>query len=523
LIAGGALVLILAMVLVVIFVVPALFGGSTSGADVADISSEPTTTWTYDWAGDNNPDFLDDEPDVTPIGESQALVWPVFDVAAYGDAIGTALGWYEGYDQQYDDGYAAGLEFHAADEAYRNDTFPYTVPPANEEAFFPEGAYGNYDEFLGFQDGFTDATEQLGAGANRREKPIDPGYVPAVTLLNAETGTPQWTVDLSQAVDGVDYMSTISAFDIEGSNAIAVIVSLPNSDADAYSLLTLDRADGDTLSSISTPGGFDVASLDGDIIVANSSESGESSEIGRYAVDRLDKEPRWMTETTGVPILSASAGFVIGYGKDTGIVLNGSDGTVAAWGDDINYTIYYQFVGEQLIRTDNSIDPGIYTIQGWDVEGNSTWPDPLTAEAVTVLDGSLFTMDSGGSGFSNLQRADPTDGSEIWRDAYGETFDAFLGVAGNFLLLSRGSSVLVVDLATGRDVQSQKVGDFVDLFTGDRLYYVPAGEELVAYRYTEADPVWSLGLTEGQSVTTVGNHLVLIDADTSTLSGLAAK
>ena len=160
LVVGAVVALVLIVVVVVALVIPGLLGRSPDGTSgVVDITSEPHTTWTYDWAGDSKPEFLDDSPEVNPVGDSQALVWPVFDLAAYGDEIGTSLGWYEGYDGQYDEGYAAGLEFREADEAYSNDTFPYTVPPAHEEDFFPEGAYDNYDEYLGFQDGFYDAAQ----------------------------------------------------------------------------------------------------------------------------------------------------------------------------------------------------------------------------------------------------------------------------------------------------------------------------------------------------------------------------
>ena len=524
LVAVALIALILAIVVIVVFVIPAVFGGSSgTTADVLDIASEPQTTWKYDWAGDNNPEFLDDAPDATPVGDDQALVWPAFDLAAYTDAIGTDLGWYEGYDQQYDDGYAAGLEFRKADDAYHNDTFPYSVPPAHESDFFPEGAYGNYDEFLGFQDGFTDAAEGLGAGANKRERPVDPGFVPAVTLLNAATGEVLWTVDLSEVLPDIDFLSVISAYDVEGSNAIALVIAYINQADGGSSLITLDRGNGDTLSTVSADGQISVAPFEGDLIISVADADGESATIGRYAVNRVDKKPRWSLEFEGTPFVIADNGFVIAYGEDSGAVFDGADGKKAPWGDDISYSIFYQFVGDQLIRRENSADGSFTKIEGWSVDGASTWSKPAVAESLSAFDGSIFTMQAKGSGFQNLQRVSTSDGRELWQDMYAGSFDNFLGVAGDSLLLSRGSAVVVLDLQTGKEREVQNVGDFVDVFEGERLYYVPAGEELAAYSYTDEGVVWSMGLDDGQSITTLGAHLVLIDADTSTVFGLAAK
>lgn len=521
LIAVGLVALILVIVVIVVFVIPAVFGGRSGGtAGVVDIGSEPETTWKYDWAGDNNPEFLDDSPDVVSVGEDDALVWPAFDLEAYAEETGTVLGWYEGYDQQYDDGYAAGLEFRKADDAYHSDTFPYSVPRPDERDFFPEGVYGN-DEFLGFQDGFDDAADKLGAGANRREKPVDPGYVPVLTLLNAETGEARWSVDLSEVLDEVDFMSGIAAYSVEGSNSIAVVVSFLGAADGGSALVTLDARNGEALSTLSSAGQISVAPFEGDIIVSATGEDG--ARIGRYAVDRLDKDPRWDVDFEETPFLFAGKGFVVAYGEETGAVLRGSDGKRAEWGDDISFAISYQFVGDQLVRREGSDDGNYTTVQGWSVDGSATWAKPVLAESATVFGGSIFIMQSGGSGFENLQRLSPSDGAEMWPEMYTGEFDNFLGVAGNALLLSRASSVLILDLSTGEERVVQEVGDFVDVFEGDSLYYVPAGAALTAYSYTEDGPVWSLGLDEDESITTLGTHLVLVDAGTSTLHGLAAR
>ena len=521
LIVGAALLIILAVVIAL--AIPLLTSRSSDDTAVVDIPSEPKTTWTYDWAGDSNQEFLDDSPGIAAVGNGDALVWPVFDLAAYTDAIGTSLGWYEGYDQQYDDGYAAGLEFRAADEAYHNDTFPYTVPPAHEKDYFPEGTYGDYDTFLGVQDGFYDAAQSLGAGQNKRKKPIDPGFTPLVALVNVETGAEQWSVDLSTELDGVDHLSSISAHDIVGSNAVAVVVSSPNSEDIGTSLITLDKGDGHVLSTMISDGQIDVAAFDGDIIVSSTDVSAENSVIGRFPVDRLDKKPRWHATVAGTAYLAVDGDFVMAYGNNAGAVFTGSDGKKADWGGDVSFSVSYRFVGSQLLRTETLEDGGDYTLEGWSIDGTSTWKEPVTSGAVTFLDGAIFTNNLTANNPVFLQRVDPADGSTMWSKEYGPKFDGFVGLQGNALLLSRGSSIIIIDLGAGTERLVQKVGDFRDVFEGEHLYYVPAGNELVAYSYTAKGAVWSLALDVGQSVTTLGDRLVLVDSDSFSLRGLTAK
>jgi hypothetical protein len=397
------------------------------------------------------------------------------------------------------------------------------VPPAKAEDFFPEGAYDNYDDFLGFQDGFSDASLELGAGASKREKPVDPDYTPTLTLLNAITGEVSWSVDLAEVLDGVDYLSTISAYDIEGSTAIAVVVSSPNSGSAGYSLVTLDKADGHALSSTSAEGQIDVAAFDGDIIVSAADERGESSTIGRYAVDRLGKSARWDVEIDGTPFLYVDRGFVIAYGEETGAVFTGADGKKAKWGDDITYSVFYQFAGDQLIRGENNEDGSEYTIEGLDADGASRWKEPVTADVVTILDDSIFTMKSASDGLDNLQRVDPVDGTDVWKESYEGRFDAVVGVQGNSVLLSSRGEIVILDLASGVVRVTQSVGDLIDVFEGESLYYVPAGDELVAYSYEKTGAVWSMDLRDGESISTLAQHLVLLNHESSVVYGLAAR
>jgi hypothetical protein len=522
LVGGGVLALILAIAVIVLLLLPALRGAAPDPTDVVDVTSEPETTWRYDWVGSNDTAYLDDSPGITAVGTDQALVWPVFDYSAYTDAEGASLGWYEGYDEQYDEGYAAGLGYLEAEAAYRNDTEPYTVPSPNMQDYFPEGVYENYDKFLGFQDGFYDAANERGDGTSKKLEPVDPGFTPTVALVNALTGDEAWKIDLSEAIDGADYASSFSAYDIAGSDAVAIIASSMQGSSVGYSLVTLDKRNGNVLSTLSSAGQIDVAAFDGDVIVSTADENAANTTIGRYTVDSVNDNARWSVAVEGTPILYTEGDFVVAYGENTGAVFDGSTGKKATWGDDINYSVYYQFIGDQLVRGESNTDGDEYEIEGWNADGTSRWQSPITAQYVTVLDGSIFTAELRGDGYSNLQRVNPADGKDMWPAAYAPEFDTFLGVQGSTLLVSRATTVVLIDLATGKERLSQKVGDFYDVYEGTSLYYVPAGDELVAYGYAENGEVWSFGLGDSQAITTLGRHLVLIDYDKAALYGLAA-
>lgn len=528
-IAGGTALLLIAVVAVVALVLPAPLGGSsTDGTDVADITREPETTWEYDWVGDNDGDFLYEEPTIVAIGADRALVWTKYSPYAGGQS-GSAE-WYEGYDEHYEDGYAAGLLYLDACQAYRqaylDGTLPYNaVYPWDEsyrESFFPEGALdalGQHNaEFLGFHDGFYDAEYEAGKGYRKKEQPVDPGYAPTVALLNALSGEVEWTIDLSNVIDGVDYTSTIRAYELEGASAAAIVVS--EGDSMASSVVTLNLSNGEVLSQFDSDGPVEVTSFEGDIIIASWNEDGDETTVGRYSVDNLDDDPKWETQLFGGAYLASSSTFILVFGDDKRVVLNGSNGEEADWGDDVGAT--YFFVGSQLLRVESTEDGP--QLEGWNANDDSTWEHPIDAEYYSVLDGSLFVAETTGDGYSKLQRINPSNGQEIWADTFDDDFDSVLGLRGSNLLLESGIKVIVVDLGSGEEKFSQKVGKIFRIYEGSSLYYVHSSAgELVAYSYGEKGDVWKLRLDESESISTLGKHLVLIDYDEGEIRGLADK
>ena len=130
---GG--VLLLAVVAVVALVLPRVLGDGAAAnlPDVADIASEPRTTWTFDWVGEADPEFIDDAPDIATVGDSHALVWASFDSQAFADSQSDSAGWYEGYDEHYSAGYRAGLAYEIDYQQWFDDTTFSKPLPRDED------------------------------------------------------------------------------------------------------------------------------------------------------------------------------------------------------------------------------------------------------------------------------------------------------------------------------------------------------------------------------------------------------
>lgn len=520
LIAGGGVLVIGAIVAVVALVLPSLLGGgSTDTVEVADISEEPDTTWKYDWVGDNDEEFLDSSPEVVAVGDSQALVWAVFDYYSYADSQGNSAGWYEGYDDQYDDGYAAGEEYAVARQAYIDDTYPYTVPYPDSEDYFPAGAYDDYDEWLGFQDGFYDAAYDYGEGYSKKEKPVDPDYTPTIALISALDGKEAWNIDLSEAIDGVDFSSDFQAYDVEGTNAVAIVASVTNDDETTYVVATLDKGNGKVISTLEADGPSSVTPAEGKLLVSTYNADDEETTFGLYAVDGLDDDPAWDSKLDGGAYVYVENGFVLAYSYDEGegVALNLSDGEEAEWGDDIDEAVGYTFVGTQLVRLEDD------EVEGYGTNGERTWKAVDSEMTPFTYDGILLTAEADGDVYSGLQRINPGNGSEQWADTFDDEFDYVIGVQGNSILLADGSSIIVLDAGSGEEKFTQKVGDFYSTFEGANLYYVYTGDELAAYSYNEKGDVWTLDVDDSEGIITVGKHLALLDYDKGTIHGLGRK
>jgi len=516
LIAGGAALVIIAIIAVIALVLPSILGGgSTDKTDVADIAAEPDTTWKYDWVGDNDQDFLDSTPSVVSVGDDQALVWAKFDYSAYSSSQGDSEGWYEGYDEQYADGYEAGLEYLAAKEAYYNDTPPYTVEYPDQESYFPEGAYDDYEEWLGFQDGFYDGAYEQGEGNSQKEKPVDPDYSPSISLINAANGDEEWTVDLTKAIDGADFQSSISAFDIADSNAVLVVATVIGEKKSTYTAVTLDKGNGDVISTLESDGPINAFGFGGDVIIGTSDEDGEETTFGRYSVGDLEDDPKWDAKVDGYATLYSFNDFVVAFSDEESVVVSANSGEEAEWGDDIDDEVGYRFAGDQLLRVEDG------EIEGYSTNGESTWKS-VDAEGSFVGDGILLTFEEDGDAYSGLQRIDPSNGSEKWGDTYDDEFDYVAGVQGNNILLVSGTKIIVLDAGSGEEKFSQKAGDVYSVYEGANQYYVYTGDELAAYSYGEKGDVWTFDLDESEGIAVVGQHLVLVDNDKGTLNGLGA-
>lgn len=526
LIAGGAALVLVAVVAVIALLLPGILRGGSGDnpPDVADIAAEPEATWTFDWVGDADEQFLDDDPEIAAVGDKQALVWASFDSYAYSDSQGNVAGWYEGYDEQYDDGYAAGLEYEKAYSAWLDDTTFSTAFPVDED-FYPEGAYGNFEEWLGFDDGFWDARLGEDDGYSKKEKPVAPDYTPTITLLDTATGDAVWTVDLADAIDGVDYTSTFYAFDVEGSDAVAVSTTTTVGDTTAYSVVALAKSNGQVISKLESDGPTGVEAFGGDIIVTSSDKGGEDTSVARFAVDGLDGDPKWQADgpdsSYGASVFALGSEFLEVIGDDEGVILFGSTGRNAEFGSDVDFSTTYEYAGGQLVRSERSDDST--KVEGWSSDDDSTWTGSVTADYAQIVDGTIFTADAEGDGYSGLVAINPSDGEPLWSEAWDGEFDGVYGVRDGKVLVVSRTKLIILDAGNGVALFSQKLGDVSGFYEGVDGYYVASDETLVAYGYGAKGSVWSFDVDDDQDIIAIGRSLGLVDHDKGTLRGLAAK
>lgn len=516
-----ALVVVVVVVVAAALVLPALFAPSRADSiDVADIHNEPKATWTFDWMGENDSEFVGASPETAPIGDGRALVWTQFEYSNFLKASGNS-GWYPGYDEQYDLGFDAGTIYASDVDAYNADTYPYTVPTPRASDYFPPGAYNDFIEYRGFHDGFDDAKTKAPAGTSRREAPEAPNYTPTVVCLDTTNGEALWSVNLAEVVDGVDYSTSFRAQDVEGSNAVAIFIATYGTAVPSYAVLTLDKSTGAVLSQLATPGPATAVTLDGDLVVIATDATAERSRIARYDVDELAGDAKWAVETEPNATIAVGEGYVIVYGIPNGTVLNGANGSTAGWGDDISASVGYTFVGSDLLRVEATQSPITFTLRGWSTRGEPTWSESVTVSLFTVVGGNLLALERADDGYSQLQRIDPATGSVLWTSTFGDPFDKALGSQADTLLLRQANSVIVVDLATGDERFRQNTAGFGRLYEGATLYYAASWRTLAAYRYDASGEVWTFALTAGQTATAVGGRLVIVDAHEGTLIGLA--
>jgi hypothetical protein len=532
LIAVGGVVVAAVILLLVLFLPKAAdIPDEPDDTIVTDIESEPEKTWSFEYSQGFESDFVSVKS--VSVGGSQALLSTSFDTKAW------YAPWYPGYDTDYEDGYAAGGTYWFDYRLFLNDPGNYPLPELSD--YYPEG-YSEGNVGVGFEHGLNDsAPPGLGGayGLSKVPKPSDPeGYDPTFTLLDAETGDALWSVEAAELVGKeVTFADAWSSFDVPGSNAVAVYIVTQDPQASDLerTLFTLDKADGSVLSSIQPNGTVRIAAHDGGVIITSSNEDRKSEAVvSKYAVDALDGEPLWTTELDSPATVIRSVGaYVLVRNDSEGVLLTDSDGAIVTWGRDPDADTGYQAVGQSIVRVD--ADESALKLEGYTTEGKSLWT--LTTDGYWIKAGQLFVADKAEDGsYSMLQLIDLATGKDMWAgEGESANFKGLTGVVGDHVVLQNfvsavgdgnatSDAAFVLDLASGKNQVTQRVGEIARMYLGSSQFYVHSSDNtLSAYAYADGTRVWNFEMGENGGVMLLGSYLAYADIAGGVLHGLAVK
>src|SRR5690606_20589866 len=98
------------------------------------------------------------------------------------------------------------------------------------------------------------------------------------------------------------------------------------------SVVTLNKSNGEVLSTFEGENIASVADFGGDVIIGASDEDGDDATIARFGVNDLDGDPKWEADVDSILYASVLDNFVVVTGSDEGEVFNANDGSKAKWG-----------------------------------------------------------------------------------------------------------------------------------------------------------------------------------------------
>ncbi len=512
---------VLLLVVVGLVVAPMLLGGKSSTTSsvplIADLKTEPDTSWSYDFASSKD-DYVYSWPSIVPVGDDMALVWAGFDSYSWEWDQEGSTGWYEGYDEDYAAGYDAGSAYLAAYDAWlSSDDWSLEYP--SQADYYPSSG----DPDIGWWDGFLDAYDGLSKGSNAAVAPKDPDYKGEVTMLDMKTGDDLWAVEVVDLVDNFDFSSDIRAKSIEDTNYSIIIAA--EADSNDATIIALDNKTGEVASQETFKDFGSVAVADGAVFVVADVTADQKAWVGRFAPDALDGKAVWEADVDASSYAHMVGDYLVVDGGDEGYAFDPANGDEQKWAKDIDYDVNFSYIDGNLVRIERTDDG--YEIEGVDADGKSTWDKRIDAEWMTFDEDTLFIAETTNDGIDRLERINPKNGESMWESAYREELydtgyvDHFGDVA--LVVLVDRDKIALLNLATGEELFTDRLADDTrGIWPGESFYYVSAGGKLQAYETKTGDDVWSYRYDEdNEIIMQAGPRLLVLDTDKKSISPLA--
>lgn len=476
---------------------------------VADLSSQPEEAWSYRYAPRGEEEWISTTPIVRPVGGDQIAVLSSVDAGHFAAEYDSS--WYEGYDAHYTAGYADGLRYREAYDAYQDNwSTPYPEPA---DYFSVTGAtYDDYQSssaYDGWGHGFSDGYDGMAEGTSRVARPEDPPTMGQLTVLDTGSGAEAWTLDLAGLdLDPATSTPILLPATPEGHLVLATWTYVE--DTSTMLLWAIDPSDGSVVSetaledaTVADSSGAVaplVVMIDDDVVRLDSSDLG-----GDYL---------WSASIPGVhrASLPAVADNLVLLSTDDGDWwLDAATGFEPPWFEDSDPEVTYRLVDGVVLRLEAS-SFGSY-VDALDRDGKTLWTGD--ADRVFVARGSggdvLLRGENSDEGrVEYLMRLDPRTGEPQWDTEYDGSLDWVRGTVPGGLVVDDGDRSVVLDLGSGERQQRLR-GSATYLGTG--VAYGSEEDRLRAWDVGDGSELWSLRLSDSEVITSVGTRLMVHDTE----------
>lgn len=350
---------------------------------------------------------------------------------------------------------------------------------------------------------------------------------PRIALLDLNSGETKWTLVFADLVDAPADPIYHDFEDVKGTDF--VLLSVHSSSGEGV-VMVLDKSDGTVIDSIDVADRDDVDAYgsQGSLYLATSNSDTYAASLQRFDGGKISEEPIWSVDVDCGGVWFYEDSLVCDRDYQVS-VFDTDSGEEQEWTSDLADFQRVLPIGDQLVRVQPAQGNASAELMGIDAKGIETWESTVLAPAYFVGEGALFVADIDYSpfGVSNMMRVDPMTGESMWSAPIAEEGLSFPGgtmgapgtVGGHMMLSdSAWTRFWSVDLDNGEASGSYPA--VTEIWLGVNYFYAIDGENLVAFKPGQDEPVWELEISNREWVEQVGSHLVIRNERNHTISGL---